>query len=130
MRALLAAAALAGLSACSSVIEPPPSPPTTLRVAQDTGCFTSRDCSNDQLCVDPRYPVCGAIPSCEDGGILCGCACKTACTATSCGPDEVCGPSGCCQPKPCAGDTQCVSPDGRCVEGRCVRRGTCTLPPP
>jgi hypothetical protein len=124
--------ALATIAACTppQVDAPPSAPPPTVRTAQETGCFSASECSAGELCVDPRYPVCGNVPACEDGGIQCGCACVTACTATSCAADEVCGASGCCEPRPCASEAQCSTAGSRCLAGRCVRRGTCGLPPP
>jgi hypothetical protein len=124
---------LLALSACApAAVDPPATPPTTLEAAQVGGCFSASDCKGSEMCVDPRYPVCGAQPACEDGGLIqCGCACLARCTATSCGADEVCGAGGCCEPRSCSTDAQCgETADRRCVSGRCVRRGTCTLPPP
>ena len=121
------------LPACSpALVEPPSSPPpSTQRAVQEDGCYSASDCSGQEICVDPRYPVCGAIPACEEGGLIrCGCTCAAACTATSCGADEMCGASGCCEPRSCSVDAPCGLADARCVAGRCVRRGTCTLPPP
>ena len=70
--------------ACSQMTESPPSaPPSTVAVVQEQGCFSQSDCSGQEMCVDPRYPVCGAQPTCE-GMTQCGCECVTACTATSC----------------------------------------------
>lgn len=123
---------LATIAACTPAqVEAPPSPPpSTLRAVQEAGCFSASDCKNAEICIDPRYPVCGNIPACEDGGIQCGCACVAACTATSCGADETCGAAGCCEPRSCAAEADCRSEGSRCVAGRCVRRGTCGLPPP
>ena len=120
-----------GGSCAPAVTEAPPTPPTTLRLVQaDGGCFTANDCPEGEVCVDPRYPVCGNIPACEEGGIRCGCSCVAACTPGSCAVDEVCGAGGCCEPRTCEGDAQCGSADDRCVAGRCVRRGTCGPLPP
>jgi hypothetical protein len=121
---------LLALSACTSaLVEPPPSPPSTLQVSQEAGCFSAGDCASGEICVDPRYPVCGNQPACE-GSVQCGCECLEACTATSCKGDEVCGASGCCEPRSCAVDAECGSANVRCVTGRCRRRGACSLPPP
>ena len=116
--------------ACSQMTESPPSaPPSTVAVVQEQGCFSQSDCSGHEMCVDPRYPVCGAQPTCE-GMTQCGCECVTACTATSCEADEVCDAGGCCLPRSCATDSECGVANSRCVAGQCKRRGTCTLPPP
>jgi hypothetical protein len=132
IRVYLVSVALGAAGACApAVTDAPPTPPTTLaQVRTGGGCFAADECANGEVCVDPRYPVCGNIPACEEGGIRCGCSCVAACTATSCAADEVCSPSGCCQPRPCEGDAQCGSADARCVAGRCVRRGTCGPLPP
>jgi hypothetical protein len=104
-------------------------PPSTVAVVQEQGCFSQSDCSGSQMCVDPRYPVCGAQPECE-GLTLCGCQCVAACSATSCEADEVCGAGGCCMPRTCSTDSECGVEGSRCVAGQCKRRGTCTAPPP
>ena len=93
-------------------------------------CFTSADCTEQRLCVDPRYPQCGNIPACEEQGLLrCGCTCVAA-GAAVCGFDEVRGASGCCEPRSCTADAQCGLADSRCLAGRCVRRGVCEPPAP
>jgi hypothetical protein len=132
MKSIALSCLLGAAGACGpALVEPPPSPPSTLRVVQEAGCFSGSDCSDEEICIDPRYPVCGNVPACEEAGLIaCGCACKEACTADSCGVDEVCGASGCCQARPCTADAQCGTTDSRCVGGRCIRRGTCGLPPP
>lgn len=128
MRALLCL--LLAAPACPpAAVETPPAPPAT-QVVQPAGCFSPGDCAGGEICVDPRYPVCGNIPACEDGGLIrCGCACAAVCSATSCAADEVCGAGGCCEPRVCEADAQCGSEGARCVAGRCLRRGTCTVPP-
>ncbi|HET9315031.1 MAG TPA: hypothetical protein VFQ51_05550 [Vicinamibacteria bacterium] len=117
--------------ACSPpmVESPPAGPPTTVAAVQEEGCFSKSDCSGPELCVDLRYPVCGAQPACEDMK-MCGCECVTACTATSCEADEACSPDGCCTPKACSTDSECGRTDSRCVDAQCKRRGTCMAPPP
>jgi hypothetical protein len=117
--------------ACSPpMVETPPSgPPSTVAVVQESACFSQSDCSGQEICIDPRYPVCGNQPACE-GMTLCGCECGAACTPTSCEADEVCGAGGCCGPRTCSTDSECDVTGSRCVAGQCKRRGTCSLPPP
>ena len=118
-------------ASCSApMAEPPPTvPPTTVAVINEASCYSPDECGGQQMCVDPRYPVCGAQPECE-GMTLCGCQCVTACTATSCAKDEVCGSGGCCIPRTCETDAECGVQGTRCLDRQCKRRGTCMLPPP
>ena len=120
-----AAVACAGSAHVTARAEPSIPPPVA------GACYTTADCADGQFCVDPRYPQCGAIPACEEEGLLrCGCACVVA-GAAVCAFDEVRGPSGCCEPRACTADAQCGGLAGsRCLAGRCVRRGTCEPPAP
>ena len=109
-----------------------PTPPATPPPVVASGCYSTSDCSAQEVCVDPRYPLCGAIPACEEGGLIrCGCSCvAVGAGPEGCASDEVRGASGCCEARPCTADAQCGLGDGRCLAGRCARRGTCELPPP
>lgn len=129
--ALVLAALVTAWAACGGAHGPsraePPSPPPTAEPA----CYTSADCTDERLCIDPRYPQCGAIPACEEEGLLrCGCACVAPAGASACASDEVRGASGCCEPRACTADAQCGLADSRCLAGRCVRRGVCEPPAP
>jgi hypothetical protein len=120
-----AAVACAGGAHVTARAEPSVPPPVA------GACYATADCTDQQFCVDPRYPQCGAIPACEEPGLIrCGCTCVVA-GAAVCALDEVRGASGCCEPRPCTADAGCGGLAGsRCLAGRCVRRGTCELPAP
>ncbi|MET0551629.1 MAG: hypothetical protein ABW221_01230 [Vicinamibacteria bacterium] len=126
-----ALAVTAAAVACGgAVIRPEPSP-AARATAVAGGCDTTGDCTGQEVCVDPRYPLCGAIPACEETGLIrCGCACEAIGATAGCAEDEVRGASGCCEPRTCTADAQCGRTDSRCLAGRCARRGTCQLMPP
>jgi hypothetical protein len=127
--ALWAATFLAA-AACGRSIARPEASVSAPPVAVAGACYAASDCSGGRLCVDPRYPLCGAIPACEESGLVrCGCTCVVL-GAAVCAADEVRGAAGCCEPRACAADSQCGVADGRCLSGRCARAGTCELPPP
>ncbi len=121
-------AVLLGASGVWAATDPPP----------PKHCYTpTADCPDFQVCLDPRYPLCGIVPNCSELGlILCGCGCSTPCVPADCADDEVCSPGGCCAPKPCERTNDCHGQPGdpdlaadRCIGGFCIRRGECTVPP-
>jgi hypothetical protein len=126
--AVLAAAAAA--AACGGMVVRPEPPQAAPRVVA-SGCYSAGDCPAQEVCVDPRYPLCGAIPACEESGMIrCGCSCVEIGAGAGCAVDEVRGASGCCEPRSCTADAQCGLADSRCLAGRCARPGTCGPMPP
>jgi hypothetical protein len=124
--ALAIVSAACGGAHAPSRAEAPTPPPVVA-----SGCYSAGDCPAQEVCVDPRYPLCGAIPACEEGGMIrCGCTCVAIGAVGGCAADEVRGASGCCEPRTCTSDAQCGVAGSRCLAGRCVRRGTCGPMPP